>query len=137
MHHLQLTQAEERPFAQDLIELLQLVHRPAAEFRAYQISGGEDAELRLIVWCDLRGSEVTPRSDAIYFVVYARTWKEGLRRACQEAIARIVRFHQYELSSTRFHHYGMRDDVGDPTPGIPHPVVRDHLFSMERQLALT
>src|SRR3954470_6817912 len=36
-HHLQLSQAGETPFAPDLIELLQLVHHPTAEFRAYQI----------------------------------------------------------------------------------------------------
>jgi hypothetical protein len=137
VHHLQLTQAGKTPFAQDLMDLLALVHRPAAEFRAFQITNGEDTELRLIVRCELRGSEVTPRSDPISFTVYARTWEEGLGRACQEAIARLVRFHQYELGTTRFRHYGMRDGEGDPTPGVLHPVLRDHLFALETHLALT
>jgi hypothetical protein len=137
VHHLQLTQAGDTLFAQDLIELLQLVRRPVAEFWAYEISGRKDVEARLVVRCALRGSEVTPRSDTIAFVLYARTWEEGLRRACQEAIARIVRFHQYELRSTRFRHYGMRDGEGDPTPGIPHPIMGDHLIAMEKHLALT
>ena len=53
MHHLQLTQAGKTPFAQDLMDLLALVHRPAAEFRAFQITNGEDTELRLIVRCEL------------------------------------------------------------------------------------
>ena len=80
---------------------------------------------------------MTSWSDPISFTVYARTWEESLARACQEAIARLVRFHQYELGPTRFRHYGMRDDVGDPTPGISDPVLKDHLSALERHLALT
>src|SRR3954471_5349143 len=137
VHHLQLTQAGKTPFAQDLMDLLTLVHRPAAEFRAFQITSGEDTELRLIVRCELRGSEVTPRSEPIGFTVYARTWEESLDRACQEAIARLVRFHQYELGTTRFRYYGMHDDEGDPPPCICHPVLKDHLSALERHLALT
>ena len=48
-----------------------------------------------------------------------------------------MKFHQYDLGTTRFRYYGMRDDEGDPTPGIRHPVLMDHLSALERHLALT
>src|SRR3954467_794590 len=64
-------------------------------------------------------------------------FEESMARACQEAVALLLRFHQYELGTTRFRYYGMRDDEGDPTPGIRHPVLMDDLSALERHLALT
>ena len=92
-HFLQLVKAGSSIFAPDLIYLLELVGRPVAEFKGITMPVEGPNEIHMVVECTLRGSVVPPVTDTIDFVVHARSWPEGVCRATQEAIARLVRYH--------------------------------------------
>ena len=134
---LQLTEAGSSLFAPDLMELMEEVGRPVAEFKGIVIPGGGPAEVHWEVECTLRGAVVPPETDPIVFVVRAHSWLEGISRATQEAIARPARQDQDELHGTRFHFYGRRDEFGDPTYGVHHPELGYHLNRMEFHLVAT
>ena len=133
-HFLQLTKADSSIFAADLMTLLETVGRPVAEFKGIVIPGRGPDVIRWEVECTLRGAVVPPETDTIVFVVRAHSWLEGVRRATQEAIARLARRDQDELHGTRFHFYGRRDEDGDPTYGVHHPELGYHLNRMECHL---
>ena len=90
-HFLQLTKAGSSIFAPDLMELLETVGRPVAEFKGIVIPRGAPDEIHWEVECTLRGAVVPLETDTIVFVVHARSWSEGVCRATQEAIARLAR----------------------------------------------
>ena len=133
----QLTKADSSMFAPDLIELLEEVGRPVAEFMGIMIPAGAPDEIHWEVECTLRGAVVPPETDTIVFMVRARSWTEGVCRATQEVIARVARSDQDELYGTRFHYYGRRDADGDPTYGVHHPELGYHLNWMEFHLIST
>ena len=131
---LQLATAESSIFAADLMALLKTVGRPVAEFKGIVIPGVPPAALHWEVECTLRGAVTPPETATIVFVVRADTWLEGIRRATQEAIARLARQDQERLLGTRFHFYGRRNEDGDPTYGVHHPELGYHLNRMEYHL---
>ena len=136
---LQLTErhADSSIFARDLMTLLEAVGRPVAEFRSRVIPGGDPDEIHYEVECTLRGAVVPPETETIVFTVCARSWTEGIRRATQEAIARVAGLDHGELHGTRYHFYGRRDEEGNPTHGVYHPELGYHLNRMECHLIAT
>ena len=65
----QLTKANSSIFAPDLMELLEEVGRPVAEFKGIMIPGGAPDEIHWEVECTLRGAVVPPETDPIVFEV--------------------------------------------------------------------
>ena len=133
---MQLTEqhADSSIFARDLMTLLDAVGRPVAEFRSKVIPGGDPDEIHYEVECTLRGAVVPPETETSVFMVRARSWTEGIRRATQEAIARVAGLDHGELHGTRYHFYGRRDAEGGPTHGVYHPQLGYHLNRMECHL---
>ena len=72
-HHIQLIEAGSSIFAPDLIDLLELVGRPVAEFKGITMPVEDQNEIHLVVECILRGSVIPPVTDTIDFVVHARS----------------------------------------------------------------
>ena len=108
-------------FEKDLKQLVEYLGRPYPEFFGVPLNNQPGGQPRWEVTADLRGKLGAPTWETIWFSVTGNTWKDGIARAMQEAIARLCGQNVNKLKNTRFIYYPRHDAMGRPITMPPHP----------------
>ncbi|KAK1663292.1 hypothetical protein QYE76_051451 [Lolium multiflorum] len=124
-------------FEKDLKQLVEYLGRPYPEFFGIPLNKPSGVQPWWEVTADLRGKLGAPIWETIWFSVTGNTWKEGLVRAMQEAIARLCGQNVNKLKNTRFIYYPINDPMVRPITMPPHPEMNHYVAFLDFMLYKT
>ena len=124
-------------FEKDLTQLVEYLGRPYPEFFGIPLNNHSGGPPRWEVTADLRRKHGAPIWETFWFSVTGNTWKEGLVRAMQEAIARLCGQNVNKLKNTRFIYYPRHDPMGRPINMPPHPEMNHYVAYLDFMLYKT
>ncbi|KAK1663742.1 hypothetical protein QYE76_051901 [Lolium multiflorum] len=111
-------------FEKDLKQLVEYQGQPYPEFFGIPLKNHSGEPPRWEVSTDLRRKLGAPVWETIWFSVTGNTWKEGLVRAMQEAIARLCGQNENKIRNSRFIYYPRHDSLGRSMT-MPPPTERN------------
>ncbi|KAK1627519.1 hypothetical protein QYE76_001834 [Lolium multiflorum] len=116
----QLGHGGELKFEKDLKQLVEYLGHPYPEFFGTSFNNQLGGSPRWEVSADLGRKLGAPVWETIWFSVTGNTWKEGLVKAMQEAIARLCGQNENKIRNTRFIYYPRHDSMGRSMTMPPH-----------------
>ena len=121
-------------FEKDLKQLVEYLGRPYPEFFGVPLNHQSGRQPQWEVTADLRGKLGAPIWDTIWFSVTGNTWKDGIAKAMQEAIARLCGQNVNKIKNTRFFYYPRHDPMGRPITMPPHPEMNHYVAYLDFML---
>ncbi|KAK1648999.1 hypothetical protein QYE76_066804 [Lolium multiflorum] len=115
----------------DLKQLVEYLGRPYPEFFGIPLHNQSGGPPRWEVTADLRGKLGAPIRETIWFSVTGNTWKDGIAKAMQEAIARLCGQNENKIKNTRFVYYPRHDPMGRPLTMPPHPEMHYYVACLD------
>ncbi|KAK1617729.1 hypothetical protein QYE76_023246 [Lolium multiflorum] len=133
----QLGHGGELRFEKDLKQLVEYLGHPYPEFFGTSFNNQLGGSPRWEVSADLGRKLGAPVWETIWFSVTGNTWKEGLVKAMQEAIARLCGQNENKIRNTRFIYYPRHDSMGRSMTMPPHTKMNPYVAHQDFRLYKT